>query len=381
MNSESTVQGATQLVIWGALLLGLVFGAVGQWSRFCVRGAIADWVVERQPGRLSSWLVAIVVAAIGTQALIALGWFDATQSIPWTERFVWLSYLVGGTVFGYGMILARGCPQRSLVKAGAGDLRAIVTLLVVSISALMTLRGLLALPRTQWLDSQAVSLGRPQDLGTLLGGAGGLGDAATRWLLVAALVVAAGAWLWRTRAHTSAVQWVGGGLIGLLVPAAWYLTGHLGFIAEHPDTLEATWLGTQSHRPEGLSFIAPLGAALDLLTLWTDRNNVVTFGVTLSLGVLAGSLASALLRRDFKVEGFDSPRQLIEHLVGGTLMGFGGVTALGCSIGQGLTGLAMLSAGACLAVAGIVFGAWAALQTPARRNSRGAKAVRVAAPA
>ncbi|MEO8281358.1 MAG: YeeE/YedE family protein [Ideonella sp.] len=367
------MQGATQLVIWGALLIGLLFGALGQWSRFCVRGAIADWVLERKPGRLASWMLAVLVAAIGTQLLIAQGLFDASKSVAWTDRFVWASYLVGGAVFGYGMILARGCPQRSLVKAGAGDMRAIVTLLVVSISAQMTLRGLFAKPRTQLLDSSAVQLAGPQDLGSLLGGATDFGASATRWLILAVLAAALITWLLRARRNTSARQWIGGLLIGLLVPAAWYLSGHLGFIAEHPDTLEATWLGTQSHRPEGLSFIAPLAASLDLLTLWTDQNTIVTFGVMLSLGVLLGSLSSALLRRDFRVESFESPRQLVEHLVGGVLMGFGGVTALGCSIGQGLTGLAMLSAGAFLAVAGIVFGAWSALRIQTRNSAHRAR--------
>ncbi len=370
MNSESTAQCAAQLVIWGALVLGLLFGAVGQWSRFCVRGAIADWVLQRQPGRLSSWLMAILVAAISTQLLIAQGLFDAGKSTAWTERFVWASYLVGGVLFGYGMILARGCPQRSLVKAGAGDLRAIVTLLVVAISGLMTVRGLFAQPRAEWLDSRAVTLGGSQDLGTLLGTAGGFNPAAMRWLIVAGLAAVIIWWMLRTRNGTSARQWIGGALIGLLVPAAWYLTGNIGFIAEHPDTLEAAWLATQSRRPEGLSFIAPLGASLDLLTFWTDKNTVLTFGVALSLGVLLGSALSALLRRDFRVESFESPRQLVEHLIGATLMGFGGVTALGCSIGQGLTGLAMLSAGAVLAVAGIVFGAWAALRLPLGRRAR-----------
>lgn len=369
MNSQSTVQHATQLVIWGALVLGLIFGAVGQWSRFCVRGAIADWMIERKPGRLASWMLAVLVAVIGTQLLIAQGMLDATKAVAWTDRFIWASYLLGGAVFGYGMILARGCPQRSLVKAGAGDLRAIVTLLVVAISAQMSLRGLFAQPRALLLDSNAVQLAGPQDLGTLIGGAAGFGATAARWSIVVVLAAAIAWWLLRARPNTSTPQWIGGLLIGLLVPAAWYLTGHVGFIAEHPSTLEATWLGTQSRRPEGLSFTAPLAASLDLLSLWTDKNTVVTFGVMLSLGVLLGSTLSALLRHDFRVESFESPRQLAEHLVGGTLMGFGGVTALGCSIGQGLTGLAMLSAGALLAVAGIVFGAWSAVRIQSRQRT------------
>ena len=165
-------------------------------------------------------------------------------------------------------------------------------------------------------------------------------------------------------------HWIGGTLVGLLVPLCWALTGHIGFIPEHPDTLEANWMGTYSHRPEALTFAAPVAHALDLLTLWSDRNNSVSFGVMLTLGVLLGSAASALIRKEFQLESFRSVEDMGNHLAGGLLMGFGGVTAVGCSIGQGISGLSLLSAGSCVAVAGIVFGAWAALRVQARRLER-----------
>ena len=139
------------------------------------------------------------------------------------------------------------------------------------------------------------------------------------------------------------------------------------FLAEHPDTLEAAWMGTATRRPEALSFTAPLANAADLLTYWTDKNTVATFGVTMALGVLVGSFASAWLRGEAKLESFANAAELRDHLIGGLLMGVGGVTALGCSVGNGVTGLAMLSVGAALAVAGIVVGALLALRMHARR--------------
>ena len=117
-------------------------------------------------------------------------------------------------------------------------------------------------------------------------------------------------------------------------------------------------MNTYSHRPELLTFAAPLAHSLDLLTLWSDRNNTVTYGVLVVLGVLLGSTASSILRKEFRFESFTSPKDTAHHLLGAVLMGVGGVTAMGCSIGQGVSGLAMLSAGAVIAVAGIVLGSW-----------------------
>jgi uncharacterized protein len=356
---------AAQLVIWGGLVLGLVLGLVGQASRFCVRGAVADWVIFKSPARALSWLLAVGVGAVALQVVISLQLFDAGRSLSWNNTLLWLSHAVGGLIFGYGMILASGCPQRNLVKAGSGNLRALVVLLVAAVAAAMTLRGLLALPRVSLLDSAAVQLGGSQDLGGIASRATGASASAVRWVVALALAALALGLAWRQRASMNRLHWIGGIVVGLLVPAAFLLTGNLGFLPEHPETLEPAWMGTQSKRPEGLSFAAPMAHALDLLTLWSDKSMVPTFGVMLGLGVLLGSFASAKARGEFKLESFESPRDLVTHLSGALLMGFGGITAVGCSIGQGVTGLAMLSAGAVITVAGIVGGAWLALKTDA----------------
>jgi uncharacterized protein len=367
----------TRLVVVGGLVLGLMLGAVGQATRFCVRGAIADWLVLRSPGRLVSWLLAIAAGAIAVQALLAAGLFDASRTIAWGERFPWLSYLVGGLLFGYGMILAGGCPQRCLVKAGQGNLKALLTLVLIAIVSTMTLRGAFASLRASGLDTVAISLGGTQDLGGMAGRAFSVSPAAMRWLFTAVVTACVLAFAWRMRAQLKPAHWWGGVAVGLLVAAAFFLTGSIGYLPEHPETLEPAWLGTQSRRPEGLSFSAPLGHALDLLTLWSDKATVATFGVTLALGVLLGSFASARLRGDFHLESFKTPTELGEHSAGALLMGFGGVTALGCSLGNGVTGLAMLSGGALLATAGITVGAWLALK---RREARALRGALLAAP-
>lgn len=361
---------AVQMVLWGGLFIGVALGAVAQAARFCTMGALADWFTYGGTARLMMWVLAVAVAATGTQALIGAGWLDASRTLAWSDRFLWLSYLVGGALFGYGMVLASGCPQRNLVRAGAGNLKSVVVLLVAALTAQMTLRGVLAEPRVRVLDAAGVQLSHSQDLGSMLSPLVGVPPAAVRWALLAVLLAAATPLLWRARTGMERSQWTGGALVGLLVPTAWLLTGHLGFIAEHPDTLEAAWLGTASHRPEALTFAAPIAHGLDLLTLWSDRNNTATFGVMLTLGVLVGSAVSAVIRREFRVESFRNASDMGNHLLGAVLMGFGGVTAMGCSIGQGISGLSLLSTGSCIAVAGLVAGAWLALRVQAWQLER-----------
>lgn len=368
MNPNVDPATISRIVVWGALALGVVLGAVGQSTRFCVRGAVADWFEFRSPGRLVAWLLAIAVGAIAAQSLISFGLLDGSRVLAWSNRLVWVSCLLGGLMFGFGMILAEGCPQRLLVKAGAGSLRAAAALLVIAVAAAMTLRGLFAGPRVAWFDAWNVTLPGSQDLGALAAGATGASPQVLRWLFVLAIVVAVGAVAWRFRTRVAKADWIGGIAVGLLLAVAFLLTGKVGFLAEHPETLEPAWLGTQSRRPEGLSFSAPLAHALDLLTLWTDKSMTATFGVMLAVGVVAGSAVSSRARGEYKLESFRMPGEFGAHVLGAVLMGFGGVTALGCSVGNGVTGLAMLSAGSLLAVAGMVTGAWAALSMRQRRG-------------
>jgi uncharacterized membrane protein YedE/YeeE len=372
MNADIDTTAIARTVVLGGFVLGLALGAVGQATRFCVRGAIADWVIFRGPARMVAWFVAVATAAVALQALIGTGQFDAGRTLPWSDRLVWLSALVGGVLFGWGMVLSHGCPQRCLVKAGSGNLRAAVTLLVIAVAAAMTLRGLFAAPRANGLDSVAIALGGSQDIGSLLNRALGAPAQMLRWLVALAMAGGAAWFAWRVRKSLHVGHWAGGIAVGLMVAAAFYLTGHVGFVAEHPETLEPAWLGTQSRRPEGLSFSAPMAHLLDLVTLWTDKAMVPTFAAMLALGVVVGSFVSAKWRGEFRLETFTSPKDLGAHVSGGLLMGFGGVTALGCSVGNGVTGMAMLSTGALIATAGIALGAWLALKRQVRGAETGA---------
>jgi hypothetical protein len=155
--------------------------------------------------------------------------------------------------------------------------------------------------------------------------------------------------------RTSFDHILGGTVVGLVVVGGWYVTGHLGF-GENPETLEDTFFGTNSRTIESLSFVAPVGYALELLMLWSDKSLTVTFGIATVAGIVLGSFAYAVASRTFRWEGFAGAEDTASHVVGGILMGFGGVTALGCTIGQGLTGFSTLAVGSILAFASIVAG-------------------------
>ena len=187
---------------------------------------------------------------------------------------------------------------------------------------------------------------------------------ATELALLALLEVLLGplwAWLGAGEVPTSTTIMGGALVLGALVVAGWYVTGHLGY-GENPETLETVFFATNTRTLESLSFVAPLAFSLELLMLWTDASLHVTFGIASVLGVIAGSAAYALASKSFRWEGFASMDDLRNQLVGAMLMGFGGVTALGCTIGQGLSGLSTLAIGSFIAVAGIMAGSVATLK-------------------
>jgi hypothetical protein len=359
-------ESLTLFVLIGGAALGVAFGAVVQATRFCTMGAIADLVSFGSATRLRMWVAAALVAMLGTQALIGFGGADLSMSIYTSRRIAWLSQAIGGAMFGYGMVLAGGCPSRNLTRLGSGNLKALVVLIVVGLVGQMSLRGVLAAPRANGLDLAAFSLAGPQDLPSWLARTSEASIDLVRAGICAAIALPLLAWLLRGADFRKPALWLGSVAVGAIIVAAWALTGVVGHLAEHPETLEAAWLGTASRRPEALSFVAPSAHLLDLLTLWSDRSTVLSFGVAVLLGTVGGATASALLRREFHWESFRTLRDLSQHLVGAALMGAGGVLALGCSIGQGLSGVSMLSAGSLLAVAAIVAGAWVALRHQAQ---------------
>ena len=363
---EASAAAIGTLVVGGGFVLAFVFGLVAAKSNFCTMGAVSDIVNMGHWGRLRMWLLAIAVAIVGTSLLAYTGQVDLTKSVPQRPLLPWLSLAVGGLLFGVGMTLAGGCANKNLVRLGGGSVRSLVVLVFMGIASYMTLKGLFGQWRAGLLDPVNINLGErgwsDQGLATALARFAGIDAKAALLVMSAVCVLGLLAFVFKDRRfRANTVQIAGGLVLGALVAAGWYVTGHLGY-GENPETLETVYFATNTRTLESLSFVAPLAYTLELLMLWTDKSLHLSFGIASVLGVVAGSAAYALATRSFRWEGFASMTDLRNQLVGAMLMGFGGVTALGCTIGQGLSGLATLAIGSFIAVAGIVAGSVATLK-------------------
>lgn len=330
------------VVAGGGFLIGLALGVTLERSQFCMMGAVADLALEGDGRRMRAWLLAMAVAIAASQGLQLAGLVDLGATAYLRPTLDWLGAIVGGAMFGFGMVIACGCGSRSLVALGTGDLRALVALLALAIAAYATMNGILALPRV-WLEAaSAVSpeLGGRSltDVVSLVGG-----DAAAR-ATVTSLVVVALAWHCLRDAGFRATPryWIAATVVGLLVACGWVVTGVIG-----DDGFGET-------RLVSLTFVAPVGRSLVYLMTYTGA--AIDFGIGVVAGVLCGSFLSALASRSLRLQAFEDVHDLGRYLTGGTLMGVGGVMALGCTVGQGLTGISTLSLGSILSTLAIIGG-------------------------
>ena len=282
--------------------LGVAAGLLLQRTHFCTMGCISDAALFGSLRRLRVWALALAVAMLGTQLLDELGVVHLAASVYRAEGWLFVGALPGGLMFGFGMVLAGGCISRNLVRLGSGSGKAGVALAVAAVAALATL-GVLPGP------SEAV----------------GHGPAALHSVAIAAVVGLILFALGSRPFRGSLPDLATGVALGSLIPLGWLATSLVG---ADPDSLNFMSL----HRPE---LVLPL-----------------------AVGTVLGAFAMAWWRRELRIERFGARDDLLRHLVGGTLMGVGGALALGCTIGQGLTGASTLSPGSVLALAAMLLGAW-----------------------
>lgn len=356
--TEADVESTTRLVLALSFLIGVVFGAIAQRTRFCTMGAVADLAVTGDSTRMRMWGVALGTAIVGFNALVWLGQVQAADSIYAGTRVLWLSALIGGLMFGVGMVLASGCTSKNLLRLGSGNLKAVVVLLMVALAGLATLKGITAVVRVHTVDAVFFSLERGQDLPTLVAGFSGWSIPDVAGILglsigTAVLLVSLLPGRWR-----DAEIVLGGVGIGILVVAAWWVSGVLGHIAENPATLEPAFLATSSRRMEALSYVSSVSYLVDYLLFFSDTSKALTVGIVSVVGLVVGAALQSIGSGTFRWEAFGGVADLRNHLAGGVLMGVGGVTALGCTIGQGLSGMSTLSLASVVALASMIGGAY-----------------------
>ncbi|KNZ33098.1 MAG: transporter [Methylibium sp. NZG] len=366
------LQAVATQVLWATFALSIVFGAIAQRTHFCTMGAVADIVNIGDWTRMRMWVMAIGVAMIGFNGMVALGWVDASKSIYGGTRVMWLSAVVGGAMFGFGMVLASGCGSKTLVRIGGGNLKSLVVFLMLGVAAFATLKGITAVARVATVDTVFVAAPMGQDLPSLLAAASGVSKSTLAAVL--GLLLGGGLLAWSLAAPSgrSGETLLAGLGTGAVVAAMWWVSGRLGHVAEDPNTLQEAFVATNSQRMEALSFVAPVAYTLDWLMFFSDKSKLLTIGIVSTVGVVVGSAAVALLSRSFRWEGFRNAADTADHLIGAVLMGVGGVTALGCTVGQGLSGVSTLSLTSFVAFAAIIVGAMAALRWQTWRIERSA---------
>jgi uncharacterized membrane protein YedE/YeeE len=341
------MDSVTQIVVLAGLAIGLIYGAVGLLSGFCLMSSMRGALAEGDGRLLRSYALAIAVALAASQWLGGNGLADLGKSIYLQPTFSAPVLFLGGLLFGYGMVLSNGCGSRALVLLGRGNLRSFVVVVVLAIAAQMTLKGLIAPARialVQATQTTVTANSLPALLSTL-----GLGEAASRALTAAAISAVLVVFAFAHPAFRRSPGQIAAGIaVGLLIAGGWFVTGYLGADEFNPVPVTS------------LTFIAPIADTLQYAMLSTGLT--LNFGIATVAGVFCGSLVTALVTGRFHWEGYSSPRHMLRSAGGAALMGIGGVMAFGCSIGQGLTGISTLALGSFVAVAGILLGTAAGLR-------------------
>ncbi len=344
---------ATNPALWltgGGFLIGLIFGALIRQTNYCTMGAISDWRIAGNRGRLGAVALAAATAMIAAQLLDWLGIVELGNSIYLTPRFNWLGASLGGLLFGAGMVYAGGCPSRSLARAGGGDVRALVAMFIMAFAATVTLSGVLGTPRVTLDQASTADLGSvgyaTQSLSEFAPVSGDTARLIALGVLALPLLLFA---ILAADVLSSPANLIGGIGVGLLVGAGWALTG-LAY-----DEMSANPLS-----PASLSFVKPVSDAID----WLERATALGlpgFAAAGVFGTIIGSFMAAMATGTFRLTGFADRSDLMRHIGGAIAMGIGGITAMGCTIGQGVTGLSTMSLQSILAASAIVAGAVLAL--------------------
>lgn len=368
---------AQSFFLWSAFIAAFIMGAVANKTNFCTMGAVSDWVNIGDTGRFRAWLLAIAVAVIGVALLEYFGLAKPGEAFPpyRAGQFIWAEHLLGGLMFGIGMTLASGCGNKCLVRIGGGNIKSIMVMLVIGVIAYYMVnpfpggdKTIFSLVFYDWIRPLSVDLGASQDLGALFGG-----DtvAMARLVIGGVIGLLLLVFIFKSSDFRAGFDNILGGLvIGLAVLAAWYVTSNvqinvddelvsLGGYYQEWEMLADSNAGKPAQArplsPQSFTFINPMAATVSYAGTGFDKS-LLTFGVMAFFGVVLGSFVWAVLSRGFRIEWFSSFGDFVTHLIGAILMGLGGTLALGCTIGQAITGISTLAVGSFLTFFAIVLG-------------------------
>ncbi|ADC71086.1 MULTISPECIES: YeeE/YedE family protein [unclassified Thioalkalivibrio] len=376
----SSFSTAAMMFLGGTFVLAFIMGAVANKTNFCTMGAVSDWVNMGDTGRMRSWLLAIAVAMLGVAALEFFGVLSAEGSFPpyRGENFNWLGHVLGGFLFGIGMTYASGCGNKTLVRVGGGNIKSVMVMIIIGVIAFWLTSRATVFGTGQtlfqllfgWMDAVSIQMEGGQDLGSIIAGENALGARLVMGLVIGVLLLAL---IFKAADFRKSFDNILGGLvIGLVVIGAWWLTSNIqiddgmggvysaqeyiqewDFVADDDDGERPALSGPWAN--QSFTFINPMGQSVGYVSSGFDRT-MLYFGVMALAGVILGSFFWALISRSFRIEWFSSFRDFVNHFIGGILMGVGGILALGCTIGQAVTGISTLALGGFFTFAFIVFG-------------------------
>ena len=380
---------ALSFMLWGAFALAVVLGVVVNKTNFCTMGAVSDMVNMQDYSRIRAWLLAIAVAMIGVSVLEYLAMVNVSSTFPpyRASQFIFGENLIGGFMFGIGMTFASGCGNKTLIRIGGGNIKSIFVLAIVGTIAYYmvsplpgtdhTIMSLLLGYKTEdgstalWIREVAINLESQQDIGAIIGGE----DPATA-RLIAGLLVASALLFFIFKAvdfRSDKDNLMAGIVIGAVIVGGWYLSSNVNIDNEEEydeiytlGEFYQSWdmiLDDEEGKPaqgrplssQSYTFVNPMGQTFGYAANKFD-SATLTFGVVSVFGVIFGSLLWSLISRSFRIEWFHDKKDFFMHAIGAVLMGFGGTLALGCTIGQGITGVSTLALGSILTLISIIFG-------------------------
>jgi len=370
---------AQSTLFWSVFGVAFFMGAVVNKTNFCTMGAVSDMVNMGDYSRFRAWLLAIAVAIIGMLVLESTGMANPDGSFPpyRASQLIWAENLLGGFLFGIGMTLASGCGNKTLIRIGGGNIKSIIVFLIVGIIAyFMTTpfpgsdQTLFSILFYDWIRPLAISLDTKQDLGSIISSDNPMAMRMAVGGLIAVLMLV---YIVKGKGfRANPEHWFAGIAVGLAVIAGWYLSSSM--MVDIPDEGEQYTLvefyenwdmisdseeGKPAQgstlSPQSFTFVNPMGQTISYAGSGFQAS-LLTFGIISVFGVVLGSMVWSLISKSFRIEWFFNFKDFITHVIGAILMGFGGVLAMGCTIGQGITGLSTLAIGSIIAFVAIIFG-------------------------